>query len=171
MTMRKAQPAEKRTAYRERRSLLFASFPWSLGAVAVALLMALALTPRISAQNPSFGAGGFPRGQLGDSGSPLAGDTGNAQMEAKRLDALNTERQKALVSDTNKSLKLTAELNAQINAQGNGTHPASLTQAQLRMVAEIEKLARNIREKMCTGVKGVPQMGAPLTPIMPSPLP
>ena len=45
----------------------------------------------------------------------------------KRLRALNAERQKSMVSDTNKLLKLASELNAEINRE----NPDSLTPAQL----------------------------------------
>lgn len=140
--------------------------PWfrcSPCALTLALLLAFVVAPHVSAQNPQYNTGSFPRGQMSDGTSPLAGDIGNPEMEAKRLNALNAERQKSLVSDTNKLVKLTAELNAQIN----GTHPGSLTGAQLRMVAEIEKLAHTIREKMCTSVKGVPQLGLPAPAFIP----
>lgn len=130
------------------------------GSLGLALVLGLLLTPHSAAQSPQYDAGTFQRGAIGDSTSPLVGDPGNLEMEAKRLDALNAARQKSLVSDTNKLVKLTAELNAQINS----TRPASLTEAQMRMVAEIEKLARNIREKMCTSVKGVPGIGPPPPP-------
>lgn len=133
--------------------------------VALAFLLVLLWPPRISAQNPQYNTSGFPRNQMQDSVSSLAGDSGNPEMEAKRLEALNAERQKSLVSDTNKLLRLTAELNSQIN----GTHPARLSEAQLRMVAEIEKLARNIREKMCTSVKAVPQFGPAPALMIPQP--
>jgi len=68
-----------------------------------------------------------------------------------RLRALNTLRQKSLVSDTDKLLKLTIELNAEITA----AHPDSLTANQLRKLGEIEKLAHSVKEKMGTSVGGV----------------
>lgn len=146
----------------QQRTALHGGSP---GPVALALLLVLLWSPRISAQSPQYNTSGFPHSQMPDSVSPLAGDSGNAEMEAKRLEAMNAERQKSLVSDTNKLLKLTAELNSQIN----GTHPARLSEAQLRMVAEIEKLARNIREKMCTSVKAVPQLGPAPAVMIPQP--
>lgn len=136
----------------------------SLGVLALLLISFSGL--QLSAQSPQFNAGAFPRAQMPDGGSPLTGDTGNVDMEAKRVQALNAARQKSLVSDTNKLVKLTAELNAQIN----NTHPASLTESQLRMVAEIEKLAHNIREKMCTPVTGLPRIGLPGPSLIPPPL-
>lgn len=138
-------------------------FPWSRCPLAMVLLPVMLLTPPASAQNPQYNGGGFPRVQMPDSQSPLAGDTGNPEMEAKRINALNAERQKSLVSDTNKLVKLTSELNAQINS----THPASLTESQLRMVAEIEKLAHSIREKMCISVKGAQPFAMPAPALIP----
>jgi hypothetical protein len=67
---------------------------------------------------------------------PVAGE--------KRLRALNAERQKSLVSDTNKLLKLAQELEAEIGSE----NPGSLNPAQLHKIAEIEKLARSVKEKM-----------------------
>ncbi len=72
--------------------------------------------------------------------------------EEKRLRALNADRQKSLVSDTNKLLVLVNELNAEIAR----SKADALTAEQLRKVAEIEKLARNVREKMSLSVKGPP---------------
>jgi hypothetical protein len=81
----------------------------------------------------------------------------------KRLKALNAERQKAMISDTNKLVKLAAQLNAEIN----GKHPGELTPDQLHQVAEIEKLAHSIKEKMCTSVRPAPMMQQP--PLMTPP--
>jgi hypothetical protein len=64
--------------------------------------------------------------------------------EARRLRALNVERQKRVVSDTNKLLKLTNEFNSEV-ARANSD---SLTQAQLRKLAKIEKLARDLKLNM-----------------------
>jgi hypothetical protein len=64
--------------------------------------------------------------------------------QQRRLRALNVERQKRVVSDSNKLLKLTTELNAEV-AQSSFD---SLTPTQLRKLAEIERLARDLKEKM-----------------------
>jgi len=68
--------------------------------------------------------------------------------EARRLRAFNTARQKAILSDANKLLKLTTELDAEI-ARANSD---SLSPAQLRTLAKIEKLAHSISEKMSCNV-------------------
>jgi hypothetical protein len=73
------------------------------------------------------------------------------------LRALNVDRQKSLVSDTNKLLRLVNELNAEIALANTG----SLTPSQVRRVAEIEKLAHNVKEKMSTSVRVIPAFQAP----------
>jgi hypothetical protein len=73
--------------------------------------------------------------------------------------ALNIERQKELVSDTNKLLKLAKELDYEVDAGGTGT----LTPDQLHMAATIEKLARSVKEKMSG------EMGQPGPPMVLSP--
>ena len=69
-------------------------------------------------------------------------------MMERRIRALNNERQKEMVSDTNKLLKLAQELNDEIAAKNAGT----LTFDQLHKIAQIEKLARGVKEKMAIGV-------------------
>lgn len=81
----------------------------------------------------------------------------------KRLRVLNAERQKSLVSDTNKLLKLAKELETETSADKSDV----LTADQMRKVAEIEKLARSVKEKMSTSVRSVPPVFQPPT-IMPS---
>jgi hypothetical protein len=68
----------------------------------------------------------------------------------KRLRLINTERQKAMVADTDKLLKLAKDLNEEIARSNSG----ELSQAQLRKVAEIEKLAHNVRDKMVMSIRG-----------------
>jgi hypothetical protein len=78
----------------------------------------------------------------------------------KRLRALNEARQKSLVSDTGKLFKLVQELNAEIAAG----HADELTPAQLRKVAEIEKLAHSVKAKMSTSVRGLAPYQVPVPP-------
>jgi hypothetical protein len=66
----------------------------------------------------------------------------------KRLLALNIERQKQMVADANKLLKLAKELNDEVAVSNTG----SLTSEQLHKIAEIEKLARSVKERMVAGV-------------------
>ena len=79
----------------------------------------------------------------------------------KQLRALNAERQKLLVADTNKLLRLVSQLNAEIASE----HPAVLTPEQLRKIAEIEKLAHSVKDKMSTSVRGTPAFQPPFQPV------
>ena len=74
----------------------------------------------------------------------------------------NIERQKSMVSNTNKLLKLAGELNTEISSSNRD----SLTPEQLRKVGEIEKLARSVKEKMSTSVGNAPVYQAPPLPPM-----
>lgn len=69
--------------------------------------------------------------------------------------ALNAQRQKDLVSDTEKLLKLAKELNEEMAQDGSG----NLKRDQLHKVEEIAKLAKSVREKMSFTASGF----APLT--------
>lgn len=77
---------------------------------------------------------------------------------AKQMRAINADRQKSLVSDTNKLLELAKELKTEMSSdQEDG--PSGI---QLRKAAEIEKLARNVKEKMSYSVGGGPQFKDPI---------
>ena len=83
-------------------------------------------------------------GSLGDF------DNEDSAAAEKRLRALNAERHKSLVSDTDKLLKLAHELDDEVNR----TNSNSITSAEYSKVATIEKLAHKVKEKMSTSVKG-----------------
>ena len=87
-------------------------------------------------------------------------------MAERRIRALNNERQKQIVADTDKLLKLARELNDEVAKANTGT----LTMDELRKIADIEKLARNVRQKMTESV-GEPQttIPPPVPLIFPSP--
>lgn len=84
------------------------------------------------------------------SGAPVGGrqdpDLPNSDPaeEERQMRALIAERQKRVAKDAGKILKLSNELNAEIARE----NPVSLSPAQLRMVAEIEKLARDLKENL-----------------------
>ncbi len=63
---------------------------------------------------------------------------------AKRERALNEARQKSLVADTAKLLALARALDDQVQAGGG----EELTAAQRAQLAQIEKLAHRVKEKM-----------------------
>jgi hypothetical protein len=117
------------------------------------LLMPLSGNPG-RAQNPVYLDSGQLQGapglRLGNRGS-LDDYSRDSLQDEKRLRALNMARQKSMVSDSDKLLRLATELNSEI-AAGNG---GALNLEQLRKVAEIEKLAHNVKEKMSTSVRGV----------------
>jgi hypothetical protein len=89
-------------------------------------------------------------------------DTPNPQTieEEKTLRALNVARQKSMVADADRLVRLVNELNVEIAR----TNPDSLTPAQLHKVAEIEKLAHNVKDKMSTSVRGLPVYSQPHFP-------
>ncbi|MGA3100734.1 MAG: hypothetical protein ABSD61_02625 [Terracidiphilus sp.] len=82
------------------------------------------------------------------SADPAAPGDFDPTMMERRIRALNNERQKDMVSDTDKLLKLAQELNDEIAAKNAGT----LTFDQLHKIAEIEKLAHSVKEKMADAV-------------------
>jgi hypothetical protein len=130
----------------------------------MALCFALLLELHGGAQVlPNFAPKGNP---LAQSASQLPGrgaddgSNGNFMQEEKLLQVLNADRQKSMVSDANKLLRLVDELNSEIDR----TNPDSLSEAQLRKVAQIEKLARSVRDKMSTSVRGVAPYQLPAMP-------
>jgi hypothetical protein len=97
-----------------------------------------------------------------DPGSSDDGDP-DATMFDRRIRALNVERQKQIVSDTDKLLKLARELNDEVAKANTG----ALTSDELHKIADIEKLARNVRQKMTEGA-GEPQTNLPPPMIFPT---
>ncbi|MGD0914768.1 MAG: hypothetical protein ABR928_22970 [Terracidiphilus sp.] len=79
-----------------------------------------------------------------DYGSDTASGSFDSIMVERRMKLLNSERHKALISDSDKLFKLATELNNEIARANSGV----LTPEQLRKVAEIEKLAHGVRDKM-----------------------
>jgi hypothetical protein len=79
----------------------------------------------------------------------------------KRLRALNIDRHKSLVSDTDKLLKLARQLDAEIASNP----PDELTPEQLHKVAEIEKLARSVKTKMAQSFDGGPRVNQSPIPL------
>jgi hypothetical protein len=116
----------------------------------LALLLLLACGPASRSQSGS-GSSGMGQSSMHpqvpgrqDMSSPDDYDT---VMAEKRLRTLNIERQKQMVADTDKLLKLAKELNDAVAASNTGT----LTPEQLHKIAEIEKLARSVKERMTAG--------------------
>lgn len=75
----------------------------------------------------------------------------------KRLRALNADRQKSMVSAADRLLSLAKQLDAEIASNPTG----QLTAEEIRQAAEIEKLARMVKEKMTQSFIGAPQLNPP----------
>lgn len=74
---------------------------------------------------------------------------------------MNDERHKALVSDTEKLLKLARQLDAEI-----ASNPTDkMTPEEIHKAAEIEKLAKSVKEKMAQSFTGGPQIQLPVSPL------
>jgi hypothetical protein len=122
------------------------------------MLMAfLLILPLGGAQNmPTGHIGGLPQPIGQGIGDPALGGINNGGSydvdEARRIRLLNAERQKSMVADTVKLLKLANELNAEMAKEDT---PAP-TPVELRKIANIEKLAHNVKEKMEITVVGTP---------------
>ena len=87
-----------------------------------------------------------------DANSPFGQDPNSP--EQKRIRALNAERQKSLVSDAEKLLKLAKELNDELAQSNSGT----MNPEQLHKVEEIGKLAKSVKEKMSFTAGGFPSL-------------
>jgi hypothetical protein len=140
------------------------SAKWSAHAARQMLWLALVLALPGGAQNAPVNKPVSIPG-LWSAQMPSASDPSNVQdpiQEERWQRVLNVERQKLMVSDANKLLKLARELNAEIS----GSNPDSHTPAQLRKVGEIEKLAHSVKEKMSTSIQGTPVFLEPPLPQM-----
>ena len=67
-----------------------------------------------------------------------------AKDNQKRLQQLNVQRQKQMTEDTARLLTLASELKSEMRQPGKD----ALSVVELRKAELIEKLARNVREKM-----------------------
>ncbi|HVC46632.1 MAG TPA: hypothetical protein VND90_05250 [Terracidiphilus sp.] len=89
-------------------------------------------------------------------------DEMDPQLARRQLRALNAERQKELVKDTAKLLKLAQALNAQTRAE----NAESLSAAQWKEIDRIEKLAHNVKQKMVETYGGGPAFRPPMVPMI-----
>lgn len=78
----------------------------------------------------------------------------------RQIKMLNVQRQKKMVSDADKLLKLAAQLKEEVDAGGDS---AQLSPQRVREVEEIEKLAKSVKEKMTLTVGEGPLL-APIVP-------
>lgn len=78
----------------------------------------------------------------------------NPAMTAKRMTALNADRHKTMVSDTEKLVKLARQLDAEI-----ASNPTDeLTPEEIHKLETIEKLAHTVKAKMAESFGGGPEI-------------
>ena len=138
-------------------------------ALSLALCWALWCGGTLPAQRSGTGGNGQVSGRtiapsLAIDENPT-GSLNNPVFEERRLRQLTLSQHKAMVSDADRLLKLVTELKEEIDSSS----PAELTPDQLRRVAEIEKLARSVKDKMKNSVQGIPAFVNGPPPISNSP--
>jgi len=113
-----------------------------LGLGVLVLMCGPADRSQSSAANPF----GFPERTQHDFPHPAVSngaDIDRVTTERQRI-AINVDRQKQIVADSDKLLKLARELNDEVAAEG----PGSFTSDQLEKLNEIERLARRVKARM-----------------------
>jgi len=126
---------------------------------AIPLLLQAVAAP---AQNQASGSAEAPRRSLHpDTSLDSQADGADPLLEQRRLRMLNIARQKSMVEDTNKLLKLVTEFNGDVARNSSD----ALTVAQLHKLNDIEKLARRIREKMTIPIQTIPPVEEPVNPL------
>jgi hypothetical protein len=95
--------------------------------------------------NPSAGTTGSQRSSTSALGNDSGEDADRTQrLELDQAKARNNERQKRLVADTERLVKLAGELQADVDKSTKDT----LSVDVIRKADEIEKLAHNVKERM-----------------------
>jgi len=103
-----------------------------------------------------------PGSQLGRQSTGFSDSpNGNPFSSEKRIRALNADRHKSMVSDTEKLLRLARQLDAEIASNPTG----ALTPEELHKVGDIEKLAHNVKTKMAQSFGEGPEFKPPVAPI------
>jgi len=81
---------------------------------------------------------------MGGRADPMANDPMNGRMEEQQIKSRNSERQKRLVSDTDRLLTLSKELKEQVATPGKTPGPGDVG----KKAEEIEKLAKSVKDRM-----------------------
>jgi hypothetical protein len=134
---------------------------WNSGMVGVAGLVLTAALFGWAQYSPTANSGGLqPNSHSQGSGLTGSIETDSVFIE-KRQRALNADRQKSMVSDADKLVKLARQLDAEI-----ASNPTDrLTSEELHKIAEIEKLAHSVKSKMAQSFGGGPQFQQTPSPI------
>lgn len=131
-------------------------------ALALAVLLVLPVAAQTPGPGPAPPQGYHPqRNQLG----PDSSDSGvgmTSHMESKRFALLNQMRQKSMVSDAEKLVRLAQEL----NDDANGATPLQAAE-RVRKTVEIEKLAKEVKEKMTYAIGASPDINSPFATFRP----
>ncbi len=132
---------------------------WRPRAVRWVLVLALLLGIPLAGQSPvsAFPPASKSREQFPNANGPL--DQNSNPQNQKRIQFLNAQRQKDIVSDTEKLLKLARELNDEVAT----ADPEHMNDDQVHKVAEIAKLAKSVKDKMSYSLVGYPSVNTPLT--------
>ena len=152
----------------ERRSVLIlsASRHACAAALACGLILAFPILGSGQSRNNNNGQSTNPGQLTRRVPPPSSQDIDPLQMETttgtpvfyeKRMKMLNAAQHQAMDADTDRLLKLVADLNNQINSSNSN----ALTAEQLRMVADIEKLAHSVRDKMRMSVRSAGEYNGP----------
>ena len=119
------------------------------------LALGLALPCLAQTPNPGSNQGTGTRGIRSvppDPSDMIGLPMGDPVFQERRMRQLALETHKQMVSDTDKLLQLVTELSTEIST----TNPRSFTPDQLHKIAQIEKLAHSVREKMGNTLLGAP---------------
>jgi hypothetical protein len=111
----------------------------------LALLLAFAMVLPGGAQYSPSGQPQLPH-------APSLTDLNDPAVEHRRMQALNQERQKTIVSDTAKLLKLAGELDQEVKKSDSD----SWTPDEMRKLMAIERLAREVKDKMTFSMPDLP---------------
>jgi hypothetical protein len=123
------------------------------GAIARSLLLLyFLLALSAGAQSGSYDAADIP-------GSSPQIDAMHREIKERQMRELRKQRYAQMVANTEELLRLTTELNAEVSASKS----TRLTGDQLRTLARIEKLARNVKDGMVSPVPSeTPQLSTPV---------
>lgn len=146
----------KNTSGKRKRQVPKAGLPFRLSPVALGLcclVVVMAVTTgKVHSQQDGNGnqhdmSGIPPINPLANrhpDANRLLEDAMRAKDNQKRLQQLNVQRQKQMTEDTARLLTLASELKSEMRQPGKD----ALSVVELRKAELIEKLARNVREKM-----------------------